>query len=248
MSSSHSENFCFPVHALSNTLITLTPFNPSKHTSPFYEGTKHHPSFFAYLFFGPFSSLAACQSFTEEACVSSKSQTVFAILSKASPNDMTGQLAGICSYDHASPSNASVEVGVIILPTFQRTHITSNALGLLLIYALDVVERGGLGLRRVQYQTHALNEASRRLAVRMGLNYEGVKRCDRTVPWGKVGNGVEVGEGRYVGEERGEDGEQSGKEAQGKGLGPSRDTAVYAICWDEWEGKRGLVERQMVKR
>lgn len=102
------------------------------------------------------------------------------------------------------------------IPTYQRTHVTSNAVGLLLEYALDLPSKGGLGLRRVQWQASASNTASLNAAKKMFFQPEGVKRWDRVYPEGKAANGLAVGEGR--------------------GAGVGRDTAVFSICWNDWEG------------
>ena len=78
------------------------------------------------------------------------------------------------------------------------------------------------------------NEASKRVAVKMGFVLEGVRRLERVVPRGRRGNGYSFGE------ERG--GEDVG------GLGESRDSAMFALCCDEWEGKRGEVVEVLERR
>jgi len=47
---------------------------------------------------------------------------------------------------------------VIVLPEFQRTFVSMNAIGLLLKYVLDLPAQGGLGYRRVQWTADPLNE------------------------------------------------------------------------------------------
>ncbi|KZP23901.1 hypothetical protein FIBSPDRAFT_857649 [Athelia psychrophila] len=125
-------------------------------------------------------------------------------------NGDTEKMAGLLSYSDASPANLSVEIGIMTVPAFQRTHVTSNAVGLLMQYAF-----GPLALRRVEWQCSTANTASVNAAKRLGFQLEGVKRWDRVYPKGKVGNGLSVGEGR------------------GEGVG--RDTAVLSVCWDDWE-------------
>jgi len=136
---------------------------------------------------------------------------------------------------NTSPANLSTEVGfAIILPPFQRTHVTSNAIGLLLQYALDPPSdssdgdgsisfgreqrggRGGLGLRRVQWQANSLNTASIRAAERMGFKHEAVLRWDRVLREGREKG--KVGNGREVSDDIG------------------RDTIMLSLCWDDWEG------------
>jgi RimJ/RimL family protein N-acetyltransferase len=110
--------------------------------------------------------------------------------------------------------------------------VTSNAVGLLLAYTLDAPPNG-LGLRRSQWQTHAGNEPSRRLAERMGFTFEGVQRFHRVIPPNKKGNGCDL---------------SCLPEAAGVKLGPSRDTAFFAHYCDEWRQKRNDVVLMMQPR
>ena len=114
---------------------------------------------------------------------------------------------------------------ITILPAFQRTFVTSNAVGLLLLYTLDPPP-AGLGLRRCQWQAHASNEPSRRVAARMHFTFEGVQRFQRVVPKIKTGNGFDTSRLPTV---------------AGADLGQSRDSAVFAHYCDEWPEKRGKV-------
>lgn len=141
-------------------------------------------------------------------------------------------LAALISLQNTNPVNASTEVGVLIFPAFQRTHVATNAVGLLLQWTLDAPARGGLGLRRVEWKTHAANEASRRAAQRMGFELEGVLRWERALTAGRVGLDVKALEAR-----NGTAGER-----------PGRHTALYSIVWDEWEGKRAGVLERMGRR
>ncbi|KAH8759735.1 hypothetical protein BGZ57DRAFT_614301 [Hyaloscypha finlandica] len=81
-----------------------------------------------------------------------------------------------------TPVNVVTEIGVIISPAFQRTHVSTNAVGLLLVWTLDRPSAGGLGLRRVAWQAHAENQASREVALRMGFELEGILRWQRVSP------------------------------------------------------------------
>lgn len=163
---------------------------------------------------------------------------LYAIIDKTRPptkEDENGALAGIIAYMNTSTANLSTEIGcVTILPPFQKTHVTSNAVGLLLQYALELPENGGLGLRRVQWQASSVNTASMRSAERMGFEKEGVLRWDRVFHRGKA-NG-KVGNGRRV--------PPGGNEGDF-----GRDTVVFGLCWDDWEqGGREKVQVTMDRR
>lgn len=142
----------------------------------------------------------------------------------------------MAGYLGSSPLHLKTEIGfIIILPAFQRTHITTNAVGLLMTYAFEPPSNGGLGMRRVQYQCNVSNAASMRVAERMGFKKEGVLRWDR-VFWDGEKN-LKEGNGRPP---------PKGREGQ-KDLG--RDTAIFACCWDDWEeGLRDLVRANVDRK
>lgn len=163
------------------------------------------------------------------------SRILYAVIDKTQPpsaEDESGALAGVIGYLNSSGANLSTEIGnVVTSPTFQRTHVTSNAIGLLLQYALEPGSTGGLGLRRVQWQCSSMNVASQRTAARMRFRLEGILRWDRVFAQGrtlgKTGHGRDLPPG-----------------ANADDLG--RDTVMYSLCWDDWEqGAREAVQAIM---
>ncbi|KIJ62476.1 hypothetical protein HYDPIDRAFT_169134 [Hydnomerulius pinastri MD-312] len=205
-------NFCFPVRELENDRAKLTPF-----------------ILYEYLPFGPFASAADyTKELIEGRIAPNPGIVLFAIIDKTrspSPSAVPSSVdfAGTIGFLNASPLHLSTEIGfIIVLPPFQRTHVATNAFGLLLHYALDLPSASppGLGLRRVQWQANAENSTSIKVAEKMGLKKEAVLRWDRVLPEGKgkVGNGKRV---------RGGD-PRSGA--------PGRDTVMLATYWDDWEG------------
>ncbi|KAK7016911.1 acyl-CoA N-acyltransferase [Favolaschia claudopus] len=213
-------NFHFPVsiEKLQNERVKLVPFVPEKHADSFFAIAGNHPELFDYMPFGPFSSAEDFVStFVEHRILPDPAQILFAVFdtSTASPP----QLAGTIGLLDTSPVNLSTEIGfVITLPAFQRTHITTNAVGLLLHWTLDSPSAGGLGLRRVAWKANSLNSRSIRAAERLGFRKEGVLRWDRVLSVGKTeGKSISV---------RSED-------PKPKCLG--RDTTLLSLCWDDWE-------------
>ncbi|KAL9597301.1 MAG: hypothetical protein Q9219_005225 [cf. Caloplaca sp. 3 TL-2023] len=199
----------------------------STHAQEFFDLSSPHPSLYAHIPRGPYATLDDFLSDIIDTIIEpDPTWQLYAIIDKTKPpsdptNDPSGALAGIVGYLSSSVENLCTEIGLlIILPAFQRTHVTSNAVGLLLQYALDTPEQGGLGLGRVQWHCNSVNLASRKVVERFGFTFEGIQRWERVfrdgVRLGKVGNGRGVPKGAAEGD-----------------LG--RDTAVYAYCWEEWE-------------
>ncbi|KAI9783931.1 MAG: hypothetical protein M1839_002876 [Geoglossum umbratile] len=162
--------------------------------------------------------------FVEGMVYPNAAMTLYAVIDKTCPTskeDKDGSLAGMLCYSNSSVANLSTEISfVITLPSFQGSHVASNAVGLLLQYALNPPEKYGLGLRRVQWQTSSVNATSIRLAEKMGFRREGLLRWDRVFHGGKAKG--KAGNDRE--DPRGGNGEHLG-----------RDTAIFSLCWDDWE-------------
>jgi RimJ/RimL family protein N-acetyltransferase len=80
--------------------------------------------------------------------------------------------AGIASYLRITPEQGVIEIGYIWFgASLQRTTGASEAIFLLASNAFDE-----LGYRRLEWKCDALNEASRRAALRFGFRFEGVFR------------------------------------------------------------------------
>ncbi|KAF8804150.1 acyl-CoA N-acyltransferase [Phlegmacium glaucopus] len=243
----YDQNFCFPLpERLENERVKLDPFIPLKHAK-LIDQTILYPEIFRYLPFGPFKSADEFMNFYETRIRKDPGYILFAIVDKTKLNTNLnnddahkvpedeghndGPLAGLIGFVNTSPTDLVTEVGpVMILPPFQRTHISSNATGLLLKYALNLPSESppGLGLRRVVWQANALNRASVGLAERMGFKLEGVLRWERALSPSKEETGRIPREGdprrNYFG----------------------RDTALLALCWDDWEdGGREKVDQVM---
>ncbi|TDL20442.1 acyl-CoA N-acyltransferase [Rickenella mellea] len=243
-------NFCFPSRTISNDRLQLTPFIPSVHAETYFAETKQHPELYHYLPFQPFESVEVFNEWFEHIIHRDPQWILFAVFDKSNQgaahertgevressantsNQMDHRFAGVIGLLNTSVANLSTEIGfVFTLPAFQRTHVTSNAVGLLLQYCLELPPFG-LGLRRVQWQANAENKASIRAAERMGFEMEGIQRWQRILPHGKFGKEV------------------IGREGEGcqEGLrGPGRDTAMLSMCWDDWIDEKEKVCRMMAR-
>lgn len=82
-----------------------------------------------------------------------------------------GRPLGTASYLRIAPAAGSIEVGWITYsPALQRTRAATDAMYLMMRWAFET------GYRRYEWKCNALNGASRRAALRLGLSYEGVFR------------------------------------------------------------------------
>ena len=153
---------------IAGRVVTLRPFARSSHAAALYEAT-HGPeqdSLWRYMGDGPFASFA-----DYEAAFEKKEKSVdpffFAIVDNA-----TGLPVGQASYLRIEPAHRSIEVGNIIFsPALQRSPGATEAMYLMAQYAFD-----DLGYRRYEWKCNALNQPSRRAALRLGFTFEGVFR------------------------------------------------------------------------
>ncbi|KAK0496417.1 hypothetical protein EDD18DRAFT_1353164 [Armillaria luteobubalina] len=200
--------FCFPIPAvLESERVKLVTFDLAVHAKLLAAASSDARD---YDFFpiGPFKDDEECIASLQKLLQDTNGITMFAVYDKTKEE---GAFAGLTGY-----------VG-------NRTHVTSNAIGILLKYALDL---DSLGLRRVTWQASTANAASIKAAERMGFRKEGVLRWRKVWPESKSrgANGTPVRKG----------------DPREDALG--RDTVVLSICWDDWEGGvRAHVEKTMVR-
>uniref|UniRef100_A0A8H7XQV0 N-acetyltransferase domain-containing protein n=1 Tax=Psilocybe cubensis TaxID=181762 RepID=A0A8H7XQV0_PSICU len=238
---SYDINFCLPIpEVLENDRVRLTPFIPRLHAESLFEKLSAHPEIFRYLPFGPYSSIDEfLTNLVENRIRKDPEDVLFAIFDKTKPSqtlngskNAPGALAGVIGFLNTSAPNLATEIGfVMILPQFQRTHVTSNAIGLLLNFTLNppsTTYPEVLGLRRVVWKANSANKASIRAAERMGFTVEGILRWDRVLPIDREGNGLKV------------------RETDPKRDHQGRDTVVLSLCWDNWEaGVKEHVQKVM---
>ncbi|KAF8206479.1 acyl-CoA N-acyltransferase [Mycena galopus ATCC 62051] len=215
-STTYDINWPYPLQesGLESARVKLTPFIPRIHWAKLGAELSAHPELERFL---PIHiTLEKIESYFR----ADAGTILFAVINKEQD-----AFAGVIALLHTSASNLATEIGAVIcFPEFQRTFVTTNAVGILMRYCLDLPEQGGLGFRRVEWFAHTANVASVKAAQRMGMTLEGTLRWAKVLPKGKEGN--EAGPGR------------------GEGLG--RDSALLAVCWDDWEnGVKEHVAKQI---
>ncbi|EGX50054.1 hypothetical protein AOL_s00076g405 [Orbilia oligospora ATCC 24927] len=241
-----SENFCIPtvLREVSNERVKLIPFNPALHTAEFIKRVQDSPEVWTHGPVGPFESAENFDTdFIDKIVRPKTDMLLYAVIDRCKPPtlaDKDGALAGLIAYLGTSPANLCTEIGfVVTLPQFQRTHVTSNAVGLLLKLALDSPNEGGLGFRRVQWMTSSVNHPSIKTAEKMGFTKEGVIRWDRLYP-----GGANTGK-----ESNGKPLDVDGKVGHMNGRDLGRDSVMFSMCWDDWylSGMREHVNERMAR-
>jgi RimJ/RimL family protein N-acetyltransferase len=94
-----------------------------------------NPDIFTYV---PFPAVETEADFIREfyeRIRASPEECLYAVIDKvpASGEKPNGQYAGIIALSATSPVNAVTEMGAIIFLAFHRTHVATNAIGLLLL-------------------------------------------------------------------------------------------------------------------
>jgi len=152
---------------LAGSEIRLEPLDPARHAAALHQaghGTDAALHIWDYLPYGPFLAEDAFRAYLRD-CAAAFDPIHFAICDGA-----TGRPAGMASFMDIQPKTGVIEIGGIwFAPALQRTRGATEALFLMLAYALD-----DLGYRRMQWRCNAQNAKSRAAARRLGFRFEGI--------------------------------------------------------------------------
>ena len=153
---------------LTGRVVTLRPFDRAGQAEALYQATHgaEKEDQWRYMSEGPFASRADFDvAFDRNA--GSTDPLFFAIVDNA-----TGVAVGQASYLRIEPRHRVIEVGnILYLPSLQRTAGATEAMYLLARHVFE-----NLGYRRYEWKCDALNEPSRRAALRLGFAFEGIFR------------------------------------------------------------------------
>jgi RimJ/RimL family protein N-acetyltransferase len=153
--------------------------DPKRHADDLWQAVKGHDEVWTYLAYGPFAGKDAFALWLKaRAGIPDPFSYVIA--------DKSGRALGIAALMSVRPEMRVIEVGNILLsPALQRTTLASEAQYLLARYVFET-----LGYRRYEWKCDARNAASRRAALRLGFNFEGlswqhmiVKGRNRDTAW-----------------------------------------------------------------
>jgi RimJ/RimL family protein N-acetyltransferase len=157
-----------PARTLLNGIaVRLEPLDPTRHTAALYRAghsTEAALQSWEYLPWGPFP--------TEEAFRDQmrKFAAALDLVFYAVCDSVTGEAVGKATYLDIQASTGVVEIGGIwFAPEFQRTKAATEAIFLMLDYAMD-----HLGYRRMQWRCNARNAKSRAAARRLGFRFGGI--------------------------------------------------------------------------
>jgi len=152
--------------ALEGELVRLEPVDVAGHAGQLFGAQSSAPELWEYLPYGPFESESAFRVWLTERAASSD-PLFYAIIERIS-----GRALGMASFLRVEPGHGVIEVGHIwYSPALQRTRLATDAMYVMARHVFD-----DLGYRRYEWKCNALNEPSRRAAVRLGFTFEGVFR------------------------------------------------------------------------
>jgi RimJ/RimL family protein N-acetyltransferase len=148
--------------------VTLVPLKAAEHGDALWAAIsgKQNDDLWLYLFEGPFAEKADFDASLKSMEIS-EDPLHFAII-----DNTTGKAVGKAAYLRIEPKHRCIEVGSILYsPLLQRTRGATEAMYLMMRYAFET-----LGNRRYEWKCNALNQPSRRAALRFGFAFEGTFR------------------------------------------------------------------------
>jgi RimJ/RimL family protein N-acetyltransferase len=148
--------------------ITLAPLDVKLHGDDLWAnlGGAQHEALWLYLFDGPYSDRAAFDAELERKATS-EDYRFFAVTENESQRAL-----GYASYLNIHPAHRSIEVGSILFSrVLQRSRGATEAMYLMARHAFEELD-----YRRYEWKCNALNQPSRRAALRFGFTFEGIFR------------------------------------------------------------------------
>ncbi len=152
---------------IAGEVVTLEAQDAAKHAEQLYSvshSTDEALRIWDYLPYGPWQSEGAYDGALRGQTASF--DTIFYTIR----DNASGRYLGQASYLDITPQTGVIEIGHIwFAPELQRTRGATEALYLMLCYAMD-----DLAYRRMQWRCNSLNEKSRGAARRLGFRFEGI--------------------------------------------------------------------------
>ncbi len=153
---------------LAGRYVSMEPLDPVRHADGIWKasGGEANGHLWQWMPDGPFPDRAGFETNLANK-KASEDPLFYAIVDTA-----TGEALGMASFLRIDPRHRVIEVGSIMYgPALQRSRQGTEAMFLMMRYAFDE-----LGYRRYEWKCNALNEPSRRAALRYGFQFEGIFR------------------------------------------------------------------------
>jgi RimJ/RimL family protein N-acetyltransferase len=153
---------------LEGRTVRLVPLDPQAHLEALFANTSgpEHEHLWTYMFEDSFQNRNSFDAYLQRKA-DSEDPLFYTIIDKSS-----GDAVGWAAYMRMEPLHRVIEVGSIMFtPRLQRTVGATEAMYLMARHAFE-----DLHYRRYEWKCDALNEPSRRAALRLGFKFEGVFR------------------------------------------------------------------------
>ena len=155
--------------AVNGRVINLRPLNPAQDANDLHtisHGNAEKEAIWTYMGYGPFADRAAMQQWLDERALTTD-PLFFTVR-----DNQSGQPLGMVSYLNIVPEHRRLELGHIWYGLeAQHTQVNTETIYLMLKQSFEQ-----WGYRRVEWKCDALNGRSRRAALRLGFQYEGLFR------------------------------------------------------------------------
>ncbi|MEL6609340.1 MAG: GNAT family protein [Pseudomonadota bacterium] len=143
----------------------IEPLDPARHAADLFAAFDGHDAIWDYIAWGPYRALSAFHKALGDLCAT-PGWSYCAIIDRS-----TDRAVGKAAWMNITPEHGVIEVGgIVISPALQRTPAATEAMVLMMDWALEA------GYRRYEWKCDALNAPSRAAAQRLGLGFEGVFR------------------------------------------------------------------------
>jgi RimJ/RimL family protein N-acetyltransferase len=147
----------------------LRPLDPDRDVDDLFAVGHQDPGadlLWTYMAYGPFADRNAMHAWLQT-CAATDDPLFFTVVERD-----RGRRVGMCSFMSIVPEMQRIEIGHIwYAPHLQGSGISVEVAWMLLMEAFE-----RLGCRRVEWKCNALNERSRRAALKLGFTFEGVFR------------------------------------------------------------------------
>lgn len=157
-----------PATPIEGQYCRIEKLDPSQHAASLFTADQEDKdgSSWTYMPYGPFADWQVYLAWAQK-MASSSDPLFYAILDKKDHRAL-----GVASYLRIDPPIGVIEVGHIHLsPSLQRTRIATEMHYLMMKRVFDE-----MGYRRYEWKCDALNEPSRKAALRLGFTFEGIFR------------------------------------------------------------------------